>query len=340
MPKKLTLNEKRSLVSSLWANGIHNVNKLHEITHIPKSTLYTYVPKLKKSGTIKLKSRLGRPKLLSPKKRIHLGKLASTRKCATSKEIAFTLNQTYPNLNIASRTVRENLFKLGYRVCVPTSIPMLTGVAKERRVEWAKSHLNENWKKVIFSDETTFQLFRNTTLVRYKIGEEKPRRAVVKHPLKVHAWGAFCANGLVGFHCFTENMNGELYRDILTKNLFTSATRILGRRWTFQQDNDPKHRAKLTTILLQEKCPRVLDWPSYSPDLNPIENLWAIMKKKVEKRVNQRIVQKKSVGLDDFLSIIRSEWENLSLDLLSNLCAGMKKRLEDVIEKEGQIIKH
>ena len=50
---------------------------------------------------------------------------------------------------------------------------MLTVAAKERRVEWSNSHLNENWKKVIFSDETTFQLFRNTTLLRYKIGEEK-----------------------------------------------------------------------------------------------------------------------------------------------------------------------
>ncbi|CAG8694400.1 9395_t:CDS:10 [Rhizophagus irregularis] len=70
-----------------------------------------------------------------------------------------------------------------------------------------------------------------------------------------------------------------------------------------------KHRAKLTTILLQKKCPRVLDWSSYSPDLNPIENLWAIIKKK-------------------------SEWDNLNPDLLSNLCACMKKRLEEVIERK------
>ena len=101
---------------------------------------------------------------------------------------------------------------------------MLTDSAKNYRVEWAKSHLNKNWKKVIFSDETTFQLFRNTTLVRYKVGQEKPRRAIVKHPLKVHAWGAFCSRGAVGF---TENMNGELYRKILT-----------------QLDNNPKHTAK------------------------------------------------------------------------------------------------
>ncbi|CAG8776425.1 16555_t:CDS:1, partial [Funneliformis caledonium] len=135
MPKKLTLNERRSFINNLWTNGVHDINELHKITHIPKSTLYTYIRKLKNFGIIKPKSRPGRPKLLSPKKRIHLGKLASTRKCATSKEIAFTLNQAYPNFNIASRTIRENLFNLGYRVSIPTSIPMLTVAAKERRVE-------------------------------------------------------------------------------------------------------------------------------------------------------------------------------------------------------------
>jgi len=69
------------------------------------------------------------------------------------------LNQTYPNLNIAPRTVRENLYNLGYHVCVPVSVPMLTASAKDYRVEWAKSHLNKNWKKVIFSDETTSNYF-------------------------------------------------------------------------------------------------------------------------------------------------------------------------------------
>ena len=125
---------------------------------------------------------------MSPKKRIHLGKLASTRKYATSKEIAFTFNQAYPNLNIAFRIIRKNLFNLGYHISILTSIPMLTVAAKKRRVEWSKSHLNEKWENVIFSDKTTFQLFRNTTWVRYKIGEEKPQRAVVTHLLKVHAW--------------------------------------------------------------------------------------------------------------------------------------------------------
>ncbi|CAI2183500.1 19152_t:CDS:2 [Funneliformis geosporum] len=113
------------------ANGVHDINELHKITHISKSTLYTYIQKLENFGTIKPKPRSGMPKLLFPKKQVHLRKLASTRKCATSKKIAFTLNQTYPNLNISPRTICENLFNLGYYVCIRTSIPMLTIAAKE-----------------------------------------------------------------------------------------------------------------------------------------------------------------------------------------------------------------
>ena len=70
---------------------------------------------------------------------IYLGKLASSRKCASSKEIAHALNQTYPNLNIAPRTVCENLYNLGYHIHVPVPVPMLMASAKDYYIEWAKS---------------------------------------------------------------------------------------------------------------------------------------------------------------------------------------------------------
>ena len=84
-------------------------------------------------------------------------------------------------------------------------------------------------------------MFQNTTQVHYKCGESISRCVIVKHPFKIHVWKAFCAKRIVGFYIFTKNMNGELYREIVTENLFEQASQVLGRRWTFQQDNDPKH---------------------------------------------------------------------------------------------------
>ncbi len=91
---------------------------------------------------------------------------------------------------------------------------------------------------------------------------------------------------------FTQNMDGELYREILTNNLFDQAYHLLREFWIFQQDNDSKHKARLIVSLLEDQYPAVLDWPSYFLDLNPIENLWVIIKKKMEKKVNKRISEK------------------------------------------------
>ena len=245
-----TLKERRNLIKTLWKGGVHKVTTLQKTTGFPSKTLYRWAKQLEETNELKQGSRSGCPRCLTPKKHHYLGHIAKTKKCASSSEVTEHLKKTYPRLEIAPRTVRENLQKLGYKVCIPRSVPLLTKDAMTRRVAWAKAHQRKRWNKVIFSDESTFQMFRNTTQVRYKSGEPRPRRATVKHPFKVHVWGAFCAKGTVSFHMFTENMNGELYREILTQNLFEQAHQVLGNGWIFQQDNDLKHRARLTVSLI------------------------------------------------------------------------------------------
>ncbi len=68
-------------------------------------------------------------------------------------------------------------------------------------------------------------------------------------------------------------------------------------------------------------------WPSQSPDLNPIENLWRELKVRVAKRQPQ--------NLNDLERICKVEWDKIPPEMCANLVANYKKRLTSVIANKG-----
>ena len=186
--------------------------------------------------------------------------------------------------------------------------------------------------KILWSDETKIELFGLNA--KRHVWRKPGTIPTVKHGGgSIMLWGCFSAAGTGRLVRIEGKMNGAKYREILDENLLQSTQDLrLGRRFTFQQDNDPKHTAKTTQEWLRDKSLNVLEWPSQSPDLNPIEHLWRDLKIAVQRRSPS--------NLTELERICREEWEKLPKYRCAKLVASYPRRLKAVIAAKGASTKY
>src|SRR5262245_11010370 len=94
--------------------------------------------------------------------------------------------------------------------------------------------------------------------------------------------GRISARGTLPITVFEENLNGPLYVDIFRRK-FPIMHNMYPEGYYFQQDNDPKHTSNLALDLIRKEAASQISWPPYSPDVSPIENIWAWLKTEVSK---------------------------------------------------------
>ncbi len=155
----------------------------------------------------------------------------------------------------------------------------------------------------------------------------------------VVAWACMAASG-TGSLVFIDDvttdkcsrMNSEVFRAILSAHIQPNASELIGRRFTLQMDNDPKHTAKATKEFLKGKKWTVMQWPSQSPDLNPIEHAFHLLKTKLMGKCPKNKQELKTVAVEAWQSITRDETQRLVMS--------MRSRLQAVIDCKGFATKY
>jgi transposase len=232
-------------------------------------------------------------------------------------------------VDISDRTVRRRFNDIGLSFGYNLAKPLLSETHREKRLAWAMEHEHTDWNTVLFTDESTININMRKKRVWQRPGKRTVIR-VVKHPVKVHIWGCVSSKGFGQCYIFRQNLNARFMKRIYKKALIASRKQLFKRQadsMLLQEDNDPKHTAKICKKWKMKNNFQNMPWPANSPDQNCIENAWHILKLKVAKR--------KPGNLKQLVRAVKREWGSLTSEYASKLVASMPRHVQVLIDANG-----
>ena len=239
---------------------------------------------------------------------------------------------------VSMQTVYRRLRSVGLRKRASFCAPLLSANHKKSREGWAmrKCAWRQTWRKIIFSDESRFRRMNNDKRVRVwretgqRMVENNCKASVQAMGGSVHLWGAIWFGGRRKLTILRRFVNGKTYIDVLKRFFDDDETPI---NHLFQDDNAPAHRSGQVQQYCSANNIRRIDWPSRSPDLNPIEHLWDLVKRRIGKRGH----------IDSLKSLeqaVVEEWNAIPQTLIDSLIESMERRVRAVIVAKGSHTKY
>lgn len=103
--------------------------------------------------------------------------------------------------------------------------------------------------------------------------------------------------------------------------------------WIFQLDNDPKHMGKILKAWFQMEPIEKMEWPAQSPDLDPIENLWGYVKRRLGKLPKPK-------NKEELFQNVQAAWGSIPSSDCQKLVGSMPRRCKDVLRLKGSTTKY
>jgi transposase len=279
------------------------------------------------------KKKLGSPRKVTREIIQRVEELTLADRRMTDVQVAQIIKEHFTS--VCPETIRQIRKSLGFFFERPVRTFCLTPVQKANRLAWCQNEqrLGRDWSKVFVTDESYFWLGDDGRPLWRRRGERGPDVQVQlnKFPKKLMVFAGFSMVYKSAIILITHGtVTAESYVDDLIdqSGLIPDLNNIYGARgWTFMQDGASAHTAASTMDYLRLYCDVLEDWPSGSPDLNPIENVWALMKRKVG------AVQCQSI--EDLGDIIIETWNSITQQEMTNLMMSMPTRIQATIDAQG-----
>lgn len=339
----------RSRICELSSLG-YSLRRIHAIhREIPLSTIrYT----VKKEHT-RLKNqslpRSGTPHKLSDEQRDHLYDLTANQNPRIKyRELAKEVD------NCASRSTLYRLFReMHKKKWLQKVRPEIQPHHAAQRLAWANRYAQygpDQWSHIKWSDECTIERgigirpvwTFNPPSIQLREGDIKIQRC--GKSVKKMFWAGFgynCRTGLVPLDGDPESARGGVTSQVIHDLYEAWLPELVQPGDIFMHDNAPVHTARIIMKLLEELHINVMIWPPYSPDLNPIENLWAIMKAKIyELYPELEHAPDTEDTLARLIEAAKEAWQAIDERILQHLSNTMPHRVQAVLAADGWYTKY
>ena len=296
MPRKKEIPlSLRDQAVGLFRAGKSN-RQIATILNIHYSTIYYIIKKFRKTGSTTNITKTGRPKSLSFRSARHIKSNVKKHRTTCLRGITEIFN-TGKKFSVSEKTVSRCLHNQGFYARRPCKKPFISARNRRKRLDYYRNcrlwKIND-WKKLIFSDESKFNLF--TFDGRAKVWRQAHERYLpecTKKTIKgfggsIMFWGCITYDRMGPFIEIRGNLNGQEYISQIL-DPFRGFWRKFKKNKTavFMQDNAPCHTSKIVEKWFGSNKVRKILWPPQSPDQNPIESVWDILLRTIRNRKKQ-----------------------------------------------------